>query len=261
MAPKQPPGRGGPPRRPPPGSGGMGNPFEEQFFYEGWRDSGQGEPRPKDVISDPSCKPTASDPSKQQHIDDLFCRFAAEIKRPLVFFTKAPAFIQPPFFSKPLIKAKCGLQVAPGATAVIFDRLIEDRQRAVVTAFGLDLAPIAPLMNCQLEFWFQAANARGTVAGKADLIPLFDDQTPTTYGGSTPVQSGRTTVLPGSVEIPWCLLSNGLQFGVRGRTRLQMLVENKSGVTVTIRGVLGFYQYWSAAPEGAAEWASGDLQL
>ncbi|MGH9317724.1 MAG: hypothetical protein ACRD1P_11545 [Thermoanaerobaculia bacterium] len=239
----------------------MGQPHEEEYFYEGWRDAGQGEPRPKDVISDPSCSPLTRNPADQQKMDDLFCRFEAALKKPLVFFVKKPSFVEPPFFAKPLIKTKCGLQVAPGATAVIFDRLIEDRQRAVVTAFGLDVAPLAPIMNCQLEFWFQAANAQANVAGEADVIPLFDDQTPTAYGGSTPVKYGRTTVLPGSVEIPWCLLSNGLQFGVRGRTRLQMLVENKSGVTVTIRGVLGFYQYWSSAPAGAAEWASGDLQL
>jgi hypothetical protein len=241
--------------------GGMGNPHEEEYFYEGWRDFGQGEPRPKDVVFDPTCSPVSQNPAEQQKMDDFFCRFASELRRPLIFFVKKPAFNEPPFFSKPLIKSKCGLQVAPGATAVIFDRLIEDRQRAIVTAFGLDLAPLAPLFNCQLEFWLQAANARNNVAGRAEIIPLFDDQTPTAYGGSTPVQSGRTTVLPASVEIPWCLLTNGLQFGVRGRSRLQMLVENKSGVTVTIRGVLAFYQYWASAPQGAAEWASGDLQL
>ncbi|MGI0149767.1 MAG: hypothetical protein ACREDF_09595 [Thermoplasmata archaeon] len=239
----------------------MGNPHEEEYFYEGWRDYGQGEPRPKDVIFDPTCGPNASSPEEQRKLDDFFCRFGNELRKPLIFFVKKPAFNEPPFFSKPLIKAKCGLQVAPGATAVIFDRLIEDRQRAIVTAFGLDLAPLAPLMNCQLEFWLQAGNAQGIVSGSAEIIPLFDDQTPTAYGGSTPVQSGRTTVLPASVEIPWCLMSNGLQFGVRGRSRLQMLVENKSGVTITIRGVLAFYQYWASAPTGAAEWASGDLQL
>lgn len=235
----------------------MGNPYEEEFFYEGWRDFGQGEPRPKDVVVDPTCAPRKVSPG----LEDAICEFERGLKKPWVFFVKRPAFVEPPFFSKPLIKTKCGLQVAPGATGVIFDRLIEDRQRAVVTAFGLDLAPLAPLMNCQLEFWFQAANAQGLVAGKAVMIPLFDDQTPTVYGGSTPVQSGRTTVLPGSVEIPYCLNTNNLQFGVRGRTRLQMLVENKSGVTVTIRGMLGYYYYWSGAPGGASEFASGDLQL
>lgn len=239
----------------------MGNPFEEDYFWEGWRDYGQGEPRPKDVVFDPNCGPIATDPASQQKLDDLFCRMRSEIARPTIFFVKRPAFVEPPFFSKPLIKAKCALQVAAGQTGVIFDRQIEDRQRAIVSIFGLDLAPIAPLFAGQLEFWFQAGNQQGITAGTATKIPLFDDQTPTTYGGSTPVSSGRTTVLPGSVENPAELFQNGLQFGVRGRTRLQMLVENKSGVTITLRGILGFYQYWSSAPQGAAEFASGDLQL
>lgn len=242
----------------------MGNPFEEEYFHEGWRDSGQGDPRPKDVVSDPALNPYKGDctPEQQKWLDCLYNRFRDELKRPLVFFVKRPAFVEPPFFARPLIKSKCGLQVAPGATGTIFDRLIEDRQRAIVVAFGIDLAPIAPLMNCQLEFWFQRAAASGnTGVQNAEVIPVFDDQTPTTYGGSTPVRQGRTTVLPGSVENPWCLLSNGLQFGIRGRSRLQMLVENKSGVTVTIRGVLGFYQYWSSAPAGASEFEQGDLQL
>jgi hypothetical protein len=239
----------------------MGNPFEESFFWDGWRDFGQGEPRPMDVVTDPACKPQPLPPGLQQAL----CEFEAGLKKPWVFFTKRPAFVEPPFFSKPLIKAKCALQVAAGQTGTIFDRLIEDRQRVIVAMFGLDLAPLAPLMNGQLEFWFQRASAQGATGGtnvsQAEVVPLFDDQTPTTYGGSTPVRSGRTTVLPGSVENPFSLFQNGLQFGVRGRSRLQMLMENKSGVTVTIRGVLGFYQYWSAAPGGASEWSSGDLQL
>lgn len=235
----------------------MGNPHEEEFFWEGWRDHGQGEPRPKDVVVDPTRAPRPA----SHGLQDALHEFEAGLKKPWIFFVKRPAFVEPPFFSKPVMKAKCGLQVAPGATGVIFDRLLEDRQRAVVTAVGLDLAPIAPLMNCQLEFWFQAGNAQGITAGKATVIPFFDDQTPTGYGGATPVQSGRTTVLPGSVEIPYCLNTNNLQFGIRGRTRLQMLVENKSGVTVTIRGLLGYYSYWASAPEGASEFASGDLQL
>lgn len=225
----------------------MGNPYEEDFFFEGYRDFGQGEPRPMDVIADPT------PPTPQED----WCRKLQSC----VFFVKRPAYVEPPFFAKPLLKVKNNMQVAGGATGVVFDRLIEDRQRVIVTAFGLDLAPLAPLYNGQLEFWFQSANAQAITAQKATIIPLFDDQTPMQYGGSTPVKTGRTTVLPASVEIPWCLLSNGLQFGVRGRSRLQMLVENKSGVTVTIRGVLAFYQYWSAAQAGAAEWGSGDLQL
>lgn len=240
------------PKGKPPGRGGMGNPYEEGYFYEGWRDYGQGEPRPKDVVFDPGRNPVSSDPERQGLMDDFFNRFREELKRPLVFFSKRPAFVEPPFFSKPIIKAKCGLTVAPGATEIIFDRLIEDRQRAIIANIGIDVEPIAPLFNCQLEFWFQLDD---------DVIPLFDDQTPTAYGATTPLIYGRTTVLPGSVEIPFCLMGCGLAFGVHGRKRLTFRVENKSGVTITTRGILGFYQYWSSGPDGASEFEQGDFQV
>lgn len=234
----------------PPSGGGLGNPHEDPYYWRGYRDTGQGEERPKDLVFDPACEPAQTDPARRAILDEFFCRFERELKK-LVFFSKRPAEVEPPFFAKPLIKAKCGLSVAPGATAIIFDRTIEARQRAMVTMLGLDIAPLAPLLNCQLEFWFQGDDA---------VIPYFDDQSPTTYGGSTPVISGRTTVPPGSVENPFCMQSNGLAFQIRGRQRLTMRVENKSGVTVVIRGVLGLYQYWLAGRAGASEFESAEVQ-
>jgi hypothetical protein len=244
MASKRPPGRPpGPPRRPP-GGGGLG---DDQYFYEGWRDAGQGEPRPMDVVHDPHCET----PPPQ-----------AKCGKIKLNWTKFPAFNQPPFFAKPLVKARSSLVIPAGSVALIFDRTIADRQRAIVSFVGLDVAPIAPLMNSQLEFWFQLGR-KGVAEVSNNIIPVWDDQNPTSYGGATPVQYGRTTVWP-SVEDPLRLFESGLQFGVRGRAQFQGLIENKSGVEITVRGILGMYYYWSNSPSegsgGASEFEAGDFQ-
>jgi len=229
----------------------MGNPFEENYYYEGWRDTGQAEGRPMDVVHDPAQAPECESPETTKMLDCLFARIKRELAS-LVVFTKRPAFVEPPFFSKPLIKAKSGLEVAAGNTGTIFEWDIKDRQKIMVVMLGMDMAPIAPLLAGQLEFWFQAGS---------DIIPVFDDQTPTYYGGSSPIQSGKTTVLPGSVENPFCFPTNGLAFGVKGPRVLQFNVHNRSGVTVTFRGVMGFYQYWMAAKAGSAQFEGQDLQV
>jgi hypothetical protein len=198
-----------------------------------------------DVVYDPACPPPQE---------------TAKCKKPVVNWVKFPAFNQPPFFAKPLIKVRSSLVIPAGGVGLIFDREIADRQRVIVSFFGIDLAPIAPLMNSQLEFWFQIGR-QGVAAVSKDVIPVFDDQNPTSYGGSMPVQSGRTTVLPGSCEIPLPLFESGMQFGVRGRAQLQGLLENKSAVAITLRGILGFYQYWASGPGGASEFESGDFQV
>ena len=220
---------------------------DDPYFYEGWRDSGQGEPRPMDVVHDPNC----IEPPPE-----------AKCGKVKLNWVKRPAFNEPPFFAKPLIKARSSLVIPAGAIALIFDREIADRQRAIVSFLGIDVAPIAPLMNSQLEFWFQRGKA-GTATVSKDIIPVWDDQNPTGYGGSTPVQRGRTTVWPG-VATPEAFYQDGLQFGVKGRTQLQGLIENKSAVAVTVRGVLGYYYYWSSLQTGdsggASEFESGDFQ-
>jgi hypothetical protein len=212
---------------------------DETYYNEGWRDAGQGEPRPADVVYDPECQPPPPGPA---------CK-------PKVNWVKFPAFNQPPFFAKPLIKVRSSLVIPAGGTALIFDREIADRQRAIASFLGIDVAPIAPLMNSQLEFWFQLGK-RGVAAPSQNIIPVFDDQNPTGYGGSTPVQSGRTTVWPG-VATPLKFYEAGLQFGIRGRAQFQGLIENKSAVAITVRGWFGYYYYWAA---DASEFESGDLQ-
>src|SRR6185369_4749285 len=224
-------------RRPPPG-GGMG--YDDNFYYDGWRDAGQGEPRPMDVVHDPNCPPPPS---------------AAPCAKPKINFVKFPAFNQPPWFAKPLIKARSSLIVPAGGTVLIFDRELADRQRAIISQLGIDVAPIAPLLNSQLEFWFQLGR-KGVAQVSQNVLPVWDDQNPTGYGGTTPIQTGRTTVWPG-VATPEQFYQNGLQFGVRGRAQIQGLIENKSGVDVTVRGILGFYYYWA---EQASEFEAGDIQ-
>lgn len=213
---------------------------DDNYYYEGFRDAGQGEPRPLDVLHDPHCPPPKE---------------ARECEKPKVNFVKFPAFNQPPWFAKPLIKARSSLVIPAGQIALIFDREIADRQRAIVSLVGIDVAPIAPLMNSQLEFWFQLGR-QGVAAVSQNVLPVWDDQNPTGYGGTTPVQTGRTTVWPG-VATPQEFMRDGLQFGVKGRAQLQGLIENKSAVDITVRGILGYYYYWAAM---ASEFESGDIQ-
>jgi hypothetical protein len=222
--------------------------MDEGYFFDGWRDSGQGEPRPMDVVHDPNCE---TPPPEQQ---------CGKVK---LNWVKRPAFNEPPFFAKPLIKARSSLVIPAGQIALIFDREIADRQRAIISFLGIDVAPIAPLMNSQLEFWFQRG-AKGVAQASQDIYPVWDDQNPTGYGGTTPVGRGRTTVWPG-VATPESFFQDGLQFGVKGRTQLQGLIENKSAVAITVRGVLGYYYYWSSGPSdgargGASEFEAGDFQ-
>jgi len=223
--------------------------MDDPYFFEGWRDAGQGEPRPMDVIFDPNCKPPKD---------------FKECAKPKLNWVKFPAFNQPPWFAKPLIKARSSLLIPAGEIGLLFDREIADRQRVIVAFVGIDLAPIAPLFNSQLEFWFQLGK-KGVAAPSPDVIPVFDDQNPTGYGGTVPIQTGRTTVLAGSVETPLEFFQNGMQWGVRGRAQLQGLMENKSGLDITVRAVLGYYYYWGSPTDagdsgGASEFESGDFQ-
>jgi hypothetical protein len=216
---------------------------DEQYRGEGWRDAGQGEPRPQDVIYDPECPAPPTNPG---------------CKKVKLNWTKFPAFNQPPFFAKPLVKSRSSLVIPAGQIGLVFDKDIADRQRAIISFVGMDVAPLAPLLNSQLEFWFQFGK-KGVAEVSKNVIPVWDDQNPTSYGGSTPIQSGRTTTWPG-VATPLDLFQNGLQFGVKGPNQLQGLIENKSGVDVTIRGTLGYYFYWSSGPGGASEFEAGDFQ-
>ena len=219
----------------------------DAYFYEGWRDAGQGEPRPVDVVHDPNCPPPDA---------------ATECPKPKLNWVKFPAFNQPPWFAKPLVKVRSSLVIPAGQVALLFDREIADRQRAIASFLGIDVAPIAPLMNSQLEFWFQLGK-KGVAEPSKAIIPVWDDQNPTSYGTSHAIQSGRTTVWPG-VATPLKLFEAGMQFGLKGRCQFQGLIENKSGVDITVRGVFGYYYYWASGPVGgrggASEFESGDFQ-
>lgn len=208
----------------------LGDPLEREYYDKGYRDWGASDPQGKEVVFNPNEKPS-------------------EIPERRVFYAKRPAYLEPPWFSKPLIKAKNNLIVPAGATVAIFDRRIPARNRAVVTMVGIDVSPVAPLYAGQLEFWFEQSG---------EVIPIFDDQTPTSYGSSDPVRSGRTTVLPGTADRPFCLHGCGLSFQVKGEKILTFNVENKGGVPVTIRGLLGFYIYW--LPYGATEFEDAEIQ-
>lgn len=233
----------------PNGRGGMGNPGEQDFFYGGWRDYGQAEERPLDVVHDPTCDPSKLTPEEKQKLDAQFCMLKGLFTRQVVF-TKSPANVEPPWFSRPIIKAK-RITVAANSTAVIFTREIPARNRAVLSCLGIDVSPVLSLVNGAIEFWFAKDNGQ--------IIPIWDDQTDTAYEETDGLTSGKTSVLPGSLEHPFEFLQNGLQIVLKGRTVFTFNVENKGDVAVVIRGIMGYYQYWM--PYGATEHENGDVQM
>jgi hypothetical protein len=226
----------------------MGGP-DDDYYYSGWRDWGQGEKAPLRPIVDPEC-PTPLPPAEQAKHDALVCALRQMFQRSVVF-TKNPANVQPPWFARPIIKTK-NIVVAANTTGVIFDREIPERNRAILSCIGIDVAPLLPLYDQTLEFWFDLGNEQ-------QVIPIFDDQTEQAYESSTGLKSGRTTILPGNVGAPFNFLANGLQSLIKGKAMLRFMVENKSDVAVTIRGVMGYYQYW--LPYGADEFENADVQL
>jgi len=228
---------------------GMGNPQEEEFFYHGYRDPGQAEERPLDLVHDPTCDPAKVTPEKQRDLDNLFCMLKGLFTRQVVF-TKFPANVQPPWFARPIIKS-IRKTVAANTEAVLFTREIPDKHRAVLTAIGIDMAPILPYMDGALEFWFTKDGSQ--------IIQVFDDQTETAYEEADGLTSGHTSVLPGSLENPFAFLQHGLQIMLKGRTVFEFRVNNKSDSAVTFRGILGYYQYW--LPYGATEFENADVQM
>ena len=229
--------------------GGMGNPGEEQFYFSGWRDYGQAEERPQDLVFDPACDPSKLTPERKAELASEFCMLKGLFERQVVY-TKFPANVQPPWFARPIIKAK-RITIAPNSTGVIFTREIPARNRAVVTCIGVDVAPILPLVDGALEFWFAKDNGQ--------IIPIWDDQTDVAYEELDGLTSGKTSVLPGSLEHPFELLQNGLQILLKGRTVFTFNCENKSDSAIEIRGIMGYYQYWMAY--GATEHENGEVQL
>lgn len=240
---------GAPFPRPP--ASGMGNPYEQAYFYEGWRDWGRGEPPVQDIIHDPKCDPKRVNPQKKEELDALFCLMHDFFQRSVIF-TKFPGNVQPPWFAQPIIKA-IRVTVAAGATATLFTREIPEKYRAIITCFGIDVAPVLALTEGTLEFWFEKG------LDTQNRVNLFDDQTETAYEETDGVDSGKTAVLPGSLENPFNLLEAGLQLIYTGRTNMRMRMENKGDDPVVIRGILGYYQYWM--PYGKTEFEQGDVQL
>lgn len=232
-------------------SGGMGNPFEEDFFWPGYRSTGPGEERPRDIVVDPACDPSRNmTPEMRAQCEALKCVLNDVFARQ-VLFTKFPANVQPPWFSQPIMKSKV-ITIAPGETAAIFDRMIPERMRAVLTMLGLDIDPITAVLDRTCEFWFDQGS-------QDKIIQVFDDQTETAYEETDGVDSGKTTVLPGSLTVPFNFLEAGMQFHVKGPSMLRFMMENKGDEDVTIRGVMGYYQYWM--PYGATEFETGDVQM
>jgi hypothetical protein len=223
----------------------MGSPGEGDYFYDQFRDYGPGDPRAKDVVYDPNkCNPRDTSPERRHELDEFFCRFAEALKKN-VFLAKRPAFAEPPYFSVPNVKL-AGVDVAAGATVAVLDRVIEDRQRAIVTSVGVDVNNPQAVSNGLMRFWF---------AFDGVVVPLFDDQTPALVPA---LQQGQTLAVPGTVAQPFNLLQTGVPLQVKGKTRLQFFVQNNDVADIHVCALITFYQYWL---QNAAEFEAADNQV
>jgi len=238
---------------PPPG-GGMGNPHDREY-WEGYRDWGGGDPRPEDVVFDPSKTPPKDNqpvtPGSPEYFNELIYRFQKAVKTTPVL-TKRPAFVEPPFFAKPQVKFGGGGTLVPdgGAPTVIYDRILEARQKLVVTSIGIGVDTPAAYTAHQLMFFF----ADGKPSA---VIPVFDDQSPAAAALAT-FERGKTTMIPGSMEQPYSLIRDGCAFVFEGPKRIQFYVQNFSGAPVEVQIITGLYQYWIPF---ASEFEAADNQI
>jgi hypothetical protein len=232
----------GPPRPPRPPGGGMGNPMEENFYYTGYRDFGSADPQPQDIIYDPTMDPTKSPPDVQRKNDEFWARCKEELPK-IPVFTKEPAFISPPFFSRPKIKFRrmtipaAGLVGAPNTT--VLDWALEDRQHWIMTSIGLETDNPAITQNGLVIFRFTVNNV---------IYQLWDDQTVDIIDPPGPPAAGETSRIPGTIAAPFNLRDAGLVFGVDGPARILLECRNSNPVLpandITITAQISFYEYW-----------------
>jgi len=235
-------------RRPPPfrpRPGGMGNPYEEAEFYSGNRDFGSGEPnvgQTQDVIYDPTMDPTTAPPGVKRQQDEFWARTKEELKE-ISIYTKEPAFIQPPFFSRPKLKLRRVAVVAGGAVGApnttVLDWDVEARQHWVCTAVGVETDNTVIAQNGLVQWRF-------TVNGVVNQI--FDDQTRAIPDPPGPPGAGETTRIPGTIAAPFSLRENGLVFQVAGPANILLTCRNSNAVLpandIIVTAIMSFYEYW-----------------
>ncbi len=230
------------PRRPP---SGMGNPYEPEEFYSGTRDFGAGTPDfggTQDIIYDPKNDPTTASPDVKRQQDEFWARTKEELKH-LNIFTKEPAFIQPPFFSRPKIKlarvsvAAAGAVGAPNVTILDWD--VPNRQHWVMTCLGVETDNTAIAQNGLVQWRF-------TVNGV--INQLFDDQIRTVPDPPGNPAAGETTRLPGTLAQPFNLREAGLVFQVPGPANILLTCRNSNPVLpandIIVTAMITFYEYW-----------------
>lgn len=177
---------------------GLGD-VSSEFYYVGYRDPGGSDPWAEDVVYDPkrdaACRGDAGGEGEEAlrrraRIEAAICRTKELIKeRP--WLIKKPAFLEPPYFSKPLIWVGEANLLRNSVTLFAANDIIRDRQRFIMTSFGIDVENTALLAGRELRFGF-SGSLRLTVTQPGDFldlgqaVPLFDDQTPSGFVPAPP---------------------------------------------------------------------------
>lgn len=226
-------------------SAGVGNPITSPYGSQQFRDPGQGQPRAKDIVFDPTQDPSLISEERRGELREMFA-FMQEMFNKQVFYTKRPAFVEPPFFAKPKILVDEVILPAGGTVLVpIITKTIEARQRAIISVVATE--------NDQ-PVLYDAHELRFAFVLNDDIIDVFGD------GSVAGLPSGVTTRVPGDLTVPFCLLTNGLQFEVQGEATLEFSGQNTNavGVGAVVTAMVGIYEYWT--PD-SSEFANGDIQL
>lgn len=257
---------------------GMGNPHEDAYFYDGYRDAGQSEAIPQDLVFDPTCDQSKMHKEQVQKIEQFLCAIDRKLRtNQSVYITKAPAFLEPPFFSKPTIKVSCNEVQNPNLVDLLVWE-VPAQQRLIVTSMGLayDNAgnPAAgPLIG--LKYWFEVNDVQALplaveVVNIENVVPIFDETSDASFyplfpipvfPSIAPVFGQVGAAFPGTPEDPYNLLENGLLFLVKGPGVLKFRVQSSiliPGPLVTIYSMISFYQYWV---EPSSEFEKADIQV
>lgn len=196
---------------------GIGQPHEPGYFYPQYRGPGNEQARtsaPLRIVGGPG-------------------------EHPAVQFVQMPAFQMPPYFAQPIVVLSETTLQGNGQEHYLAVIPIEAEYRLIVTATAMETDAPQELENVQV--WFARAGGDmplpilSTQQGGTALASLIE---------SPLLPLGRARRLPGTMEAPFCWLTNGLQFQVIGPDRLTVkAVKMAATPNIHVCILLAAYRY------------------
>jgi hypothetical protein len=221
-------------------SNGMGNPYEPGHFDQ-FRDSKS--KRPDDTLYRPLPKPDYAPELRElrtllEEMKGQFHLLMQDFVKKNVFFSKRPAYVEPPFFSTPTVKViQTSLAVAV-AFSDVWSIPISGRHAVILTAVGMDYDTLAAVNNRSIIWRYQFLGS---------TVQLFDDNS-TAPAGAVSFEQGVFSIPLGTFAAP--LLLHPIAVSTRLKTeaptlfKLQAQNTGAGGVgAVVVNVITAFYQY------------------